>query len=144
MGDIISKLASDKNKQIVQISELCLSLIVDHADDGYADAIRQKRFEQHNFEWIQFIESLTETHNAAHIIRPLSQTELMMIGNDDNMDESEDDYFGDMDDMHMMTEFSDDESVSNLDVVEDEEEMDENDKEAQRIINDMHRLSMFT
>merc|ERR1712228_772537 len=129
MGDIISKLASDKNKQIVQISELCLSLIVDHADDGYADAIRMKRFEQHNFEWIQFIESLTETNNAEHI-RPLTPTELMMATND-SMDESEDDYFGDAPDMHLMTDLlSDDEETDTLQNIEDE-----NDKEAQRIIN---------
>jgi hypothetical protein len=100
-----------------------------------------KRFEQHNQEWIRFIESLTQTHNAdaadgdMNDIRPLSPTELATAshGGGDLSDDDDDEYDRQQN-MHFMDEFSDDES---------DEASDDVQVTMEPLMQNIKRLAMF-
>merc|ERR1712013_227151 len=115
---ILHALCDDANSKINSLSAMSLDIIADYGDPQILEAVTLKRFEQHNQEWIQFIESLTETQNAADMtdIRPLSPTELA-TAHGGGGDLSDDEY--DEQNMHFMDEFSDDES-------DDEDDDDDN------------------
>ena len=125
--NIIQQLSNDKNSQIKMYADLCMDIIMDYGDE-WSESIREKRFEQHNIEWIEFIESLTESQNAGNI-RPLSPTELTSLVGTAN--KNDDDYMDDMQlaNMHFMSEFSDDE--------DDDENQDD------QMIHNMQRLTVF-
>ena len=118
---IIQSLSEDSNSQIKYIASLCLDVVVDYGDE-WSESVREKRFDQHNQEWIQFIESLTETQNLDNI-RPTSPNELMSLvrmQSDEDDDEFMDDVHSSMQlkNMHFISEFSDDDDDSDSLIVD--------------------------
>jgi len=138
---ILHALSDDANSKISSLSTLSLDIIADYGDAHILEAVTLKRFEQHNQEWIRFIESLTQTHNAdaadgdMNDIRPLSPTELATAshGGGDLSDDDDDEYDRQQN-MHFMDEFSDDES---------DEASDDVQVTMEPLMQNIKRLAMF-